>query len=88
MQSPDLIRAMRQLSREADRLRFEAPVRFAYNPLRYAREPAERYVTLYAAGRYMTTYGLVNSDDLKHGVNQNTLQNVKIKCRPAQWQTI
>ena len=51
MQSSDLIRAMRRLAREADRLRFAPPVRFVYNPLLYAREPAERYVTLYAAGR-------------------------------------
>jgi single-strand selective monofunctional uracil DNA glycosylase len=51
MQSTELIRAMRRLAREADRLRFAPPVRFVYNPLLYAREPAERYVTLYAAGR-------------------------------------
>ena len=51
MQSTELILAMRRLAREADRLHFEAPVRFVYNPLRYAREPAERYVTLFAAGR-------------------------------------
>jgi single-strand selective monofunctional uracil DNA glycosylase len=51
MQSSDLIRAMRRLAREADRLRFAPPVRFVYNPLLYAREPAEQYVTLYATGR-------------------------------------
>jgi single-strand selective monofunctional uracil DNA glycosylase len=51
MQSTELIRAMRRLAREADRLRFAPPVRFVYNPLLYAREPAERYVSLYAAGR-------------------------------------
>ena len=51
MQSTELIRAMRRLAREADRLRFAPPVRFVYNPLLYAREPAERYVTLYATGR-------------------------------------
>ena len=51
MPSTDLIRAMRRLAREAGRLRFASPVRFVYNPLLYAREPAERYVTLYAAGR-------------------------------------
>jgi single-strand selective monofunctional uracil DNA glycosylase len=34
-----------------DRLRFAPPVRFVYNPLLYAREPLERYVALYAAGR-------------------------------------
>jgi single-strand selective monofunctional uracil DNA glycosylase len=42
---------MRRLAREADRLCFAPPVRFVYNPLIYAREPAERYVTLYAAGK-------------------------------------
>jgi single-strand selective monofunctional uracil DNA glycosylase len=51
MQPSELIRALRRLAREADRLRFAPPVRFVYNPLLYAREPAERYVTLYAAGR-------------------------------------
>ncbi len=50
MQSTELIRAMRRLAREADRLRFAPPVRLVYNPLLYAREPAERYVTHYAAG--------------------------------------
>ncbi|MCX7029582.1 MAG: single-stranded DNA-binding protein [Spirochaetes bacterium] len=50
MKSTELIRALRRLAREADRLRFAPPVRFVYNPLLYAREPAERYVTLYAAG--------------------------------------
>jgi single-strand selective monofunctional uracil DNA glycosylase len=47
----ELIRALRRLAREADRLRFAPPVAFVYNPLLYAREPAERYVTLFAAGR-------------------------------------
>lgn len=51
MQPNQLIRALRQLARDADRLRFEPPVAFVYNPLLYAREPAERYVTLFAAGR-------------------------------------
>ena len=51
MKSSDLVRATRRLAREADRLRFAPPVRFVYNPLLYAREPSERYVTLYAAGR-------------------------------------
>jgi single-strand selective monofunctional uracil DNA glycosylase len=51
MNSSDLLRAMRLLARETGRLRFAAPVRFVYNPLRYAREPSERYVALYAAGR-------------------------------------
>lgn len=47
--SPSLITALRRLAREADRLRFAAPVGFVYNPLVYAREPAERYVERYAA---------------------------------------
>ena len=51
MQSADLIRAMRRLAREADRLRFTPPVHFVYNPLLYAREPAERYIAIYGAGR-------------------------------------
>jgi single-strand selective monofunctional uracil DNA glycosylase len=51
MQSTELIRAMRRLAREADRLRFAPPVRFVYNPMLYAREPAERYITLYAGSR-------------------------------------
>jgi single-strand selective monofunctional uracil DNA glycosylase len=40
---------MRRLARDVGRLRFSPPVRFVYNPLRYAREPAERYVETYAA---------------------------------------
>lgn len=44
-----LIAALRRLAREADRLRFAPPVAFVYDPLVYAREPAERYVERYAA---------------------------------------
>jgi len=47
----DLVRALRRHALEADRLRFSAPVAFVYNPLRYAREPVERYFAQYAAGR-------------------------------------
>ncbi len=46
-----LVTAMRRLAREADALRFSPPVRYVCNPLRYARDPAERYVRRYAAGR-------------------------------------
>jgi single-strand selective monofunctional uracil DNA glycosylase len=48
--APELIPALRRLARDAYRLRFSPPVRFVYHPLRYAREPAERYVVRYAAG--------------------------------------
>jgi single-strand selective monofunctional uracil DNA glycosylase len=49
--SSDLVRALRRLAREADRLRFTSPVAYVYNPLVYAREPAERYVERFAPGR-------------------------------------
>ena len=51
MESSPLIRALRRQAREVDRLRFEPPVRFVYNPLIYAREPLERYFTRCATGR-------------------------------------
>ena len=41
--------SLRRLAREVDRLRFSPPVRYVYNPLRYARDPAERYVATFAA---------------------------------------
>jgi single-strand selective monofunctional uracil DNA glycosylase len=50
-QPTGLVHAMRRLARDVDRLHFSPPVRFVYNPLRYAREPAERYVDRYAVGR-------------------------------------
>jgi single-strand selective monofunctional uracil DNA glycosylase len=46
----ELVRALRRLARDVDRLRFGPPVRFVYNPLLYAREPAECYVERYATG--------------------------------------
>ena len=46
-----IISASRTLARESDRLRFAPPVRHVYNPLRYAREPQERYLARYARGR-------------------------------------
>ncbi len=47
----ELIAALRRLARGVDRLRFCPPVAYVYNPLGYAREPAERYVELFATGR-------------------------------------
>jgi single-strand selective monofunctional uracil DNA glycosylase len=49
--SAPILKAARALAREADRLSFTEPVAFVYNPLRYAREPAEDYLGTYAAGR-------------------------------------
>lgn len=40
-----VLRAQRSLAREASKLRFEAPVACVYNPLEYAAEAAEAYVT-------------------------------------------
>lgn len=51
MPSDRLVRASRRLARDVDRLRFGPPVRYVYDPLVYAREPAERYLMRYAAGR-------------------------------------
>lgn len=51
MDSRALITAYRRLSSAAGRLRFAPPVRYVYNPLAYAREPAELYLSRYAAGR-------------------------------------
>lgn len=52
----ELIRALRRHALDADRLRFSAPVAFVYNPLRYAREPLERYFSRYAAGRKQVVF--------------------------------
>ncbi|HSV93341.1 MAG TPA: uracil-DNA glycosylase family protein [Desulfobacterales bacterium] len=49
MVSSDLIAALRRLARGVDRLRFASPVAYVYNPLVYAREPAERYVERFTA---------------------------------------
>jgi single-strand selective monofunctional uracil DNA glycosylase len=40
-----LIAASRSLARKAEALRFAEPVAWVYNPLIYAREPAEAYLT-------------------------------------------
>ncbi len=44
----DLIAAARSLSRCLGRLRFGPPVTHVYNPLQYAKEPAEAYLKRYA----------------------------------------
>lgn len=45
----NLTEVSRKLSRKVSRLRFAPPVRYVYNPLSYAREPHERYLTRYGA---------------------------------------
>ncbi len=47
--SNPLLRAARALARAADALTFHPPVRFVYNPLVYARAPAEEYLAVYGA---------------------------------------
>jgi single-strand selective monofunctional uracil DNA glycosylase len=42
-----MIEASRALSNAVSRLRFAAPVEFVYNPLEYAREPHEAYISRY-----------------------------------------
>ena len=46
-----LIRASRRLAREAGGLRFGSPVGYVYNPLLYARQPHEAYITRFASTR-------------------------------------
>jgi single-strand selective monofunctional uracil DNA glycosylase len=46
-----LIAASRTLAGQADKLRFGPPVAWVYNPLLYAREPAEAYLARYGRGR-------------------------------------
>ncbi len=45
-----LVRISRELARQVDELTFAAPVTHVYNPLTYAREPHERYLTTWGAG--------------------------------------
>jgi single-strand selective monofunctional uracil DNA glycosylase len=45
----ELIRISRALAERVERLRFASPVSCRYNPLVYAREPHERYLTRYGA---------------------------------------
>jgi single-strand selective monofunctional uracil DNA glycosylase len=42
-----LVAAAKRLSRQAERLRFEAPVTYVYNPLRYAWAPHQAYLLKY-----------------------------------------
>jgi single-strand selective monofunctional uracil DNA glycosylase len=46
-----LVSISRRLAREADALRFDAPVTHVYNPLRYARRPHEAYLERYGGGQ-------------------------------------
>ncbi|MCB1905899.1 MAG: single-stranded DNA-binding protein [Rhodocyclaceae bacterium] len=46
-----LVDAARAMSHQLAGLRFSAPVSHVYNPLEYARAPAEAYLTRYAASR-------------------------------------
>jgi single-strand selective monofunctional uracil DNA glycosylase len=45
-----LVKISRELSQKVGKLRFEAPVHYVYNPLEYAREPHERYLTAWGKG--------------------------------------
>lgn len=40
-----------QLAQEVDRLRFDEPVHYVYNPLRYASEPHQHYVRRFGHGK-------------------------------------
>src|SRR4051794_11594281 len=46
-----LIDAARRLSGVIDRLKFAPPIEHVYNPLAYAWEPHEQYLTRFGAGR-------------------------------------
>lgn len=45
-----LVTISRELSKRVSKLSFEAPVTHVYNPLEYARDPHERYLTLWGKG--------------------------------------
>ncbi len=47
----DVLKINQRLARAADRLDFGPPVTHVYNPLRYAREPMERYLRRYGRTR-------------------------------------
>src|SRR5205085_6224553 len=47
----DLVATSRRLAREADKLRFAAPVTNVYNPLIYARAPHELYLRRFGQGQ-------------------------------------
>lgn len=46
----ELINVSRALCAQVDRLSFAAPVAYVYNPLGYAREPHERYLSTWGQG--------------------------------------
>jgi single-strand selective monofunctional uracil DNA glycosylase len=46
-----LVAVTRELSERVSALSFGAPVEYVYNPLQYAREPHEKYLKKYGAGR-------------------------------------
>lgn len=46
-----LVQVSRALSRAVEKLRFEDPVTYVYNPLRYARRSHELYLSRYGSGR-------------------------------------
>ena len=48
--SVELVEITQKLARRIDRHRFAPPVAYVYNPLVYAREPHEQYVTRYGRG--------------------------------------
>jgi single-strand selective monofunctional uracil DNA glycosylase len=45
-----LVSISRELARNVDQLKFSAPVTHVYNPLTYARDPHERYLTTWGKG--------------------------------------
>jgi single-strand selective monofunctional uracil DNA glycosylase len=45
-----LVSISRELAQKVDRLKFEKPVSHVYNPLSYAREPHEQYLTQWGKG--------------------------------------
>ncbi len=59
MSASPLVLASRALARQAEALAFAPPVRYVYNPLRYAREPWERYLARFAAsGKVVVFLGM------------------------------
>jgi single-strand selective monofunctional uracil DNA glycosylase len=45
-----LVNISRELAQKVDQLKFAAPVSYVYNPLVYAREPHEKYLTQWGKG--------------------------------------
>ena len=52
----EMIEAARLLSDEVNSLEFGEPVAYVYNPLHYAWDPHERYLSTYAAGKKKTLF--------------------------------